>query len=144
MSLAPNTMPSSTFKLIGTIEAQTIDGASAGTDATAWVDAGLYTHLAAVANAGAVGAGASVAVSFDQATSNAGAGSKALTDGRFAAQTISSANGTAYLEGRPSQLDTANNFRWVRTKVLGAVGNVAIAVALFGVPKYETGTSPAP
>lgn len=85
--------------------------AAAGTLVSGWVDAGAaaFVHTVVGIDAGA----GTPALTFEQATSSAGAGAKALAG--FSGGTF--ANNRIEVTNDPSKLDVAGGFRYVRGTV---------------------------
>lgn len=105
--------------------------AAAGTLVSDWVDAASYSRLQAVVGKDA-GAG-TWAVTWEQATSNAGAGAKALS-GYAGTQ----ANNRTQIDVDASALDTNGSFRWVRATatVTGGAGTLMTLIILGLHPRY--------
>jgi len=136
--ISTNTRPSSVLPAVDRVPPQTI--AAAGVQNTGWIDAGLAEWLVAIINIGVVSAGGTMTLSWLQATSAAGAGSKALNTGAFAPVTYTATGQAIVEEHVGQQIDVANGFRWVRAVLTGAVANVIVGMTLHqGAPRNETG-----
>lgn len=105
------------------------DGAAVGPE---WVDASKFGQIMAVLVGGTVSGAASAAVTFEQATSSAGAGAKAITGKTLTAVTDTS----PALSIRGEDLDAAGGFRYVRATLTvtegSPAGTAAAAVVLLG------------
>lgn len=86
--------------------------AAASTFTTSWLDAGTACQWLAVISAGTVGT--SVDAKIEQASDSSGTGAKDLAG---SAITQLSAAGSALVEFKPSDLDTANDFTHVRLSI---------------------------
>ena len=95
--------------------------AAASTFTTGWLDAGTACQWMAVISAGTVGTSADAKI--EQATSVGGAGAKDLTG---AAITQLTAAGSALIEFKPADLDTANDFTHIRLSIT-TVGATTVA-----------------
>lgn len=108
--------------------------AAAGTLVSGWVNAGLYRSIHTVVGVDA-GAG-TPALTFEQATSAAGAGAKALSawsGGTYASNKIEATND-------PEKLDLAGGFAFVRATatVTGGAGTL-VSLNLHGLEPRHVG-----
>ncbi len=105
-----------------------------GTIDSGWVDMAQFAWLMATIQTGVLGAAATVDGIFQQATSAAGAGAKAVT-GAAITQMVKATddNRESILEMREEALDMANGFRWVRLRLtVGAAASI-VGAQLLGV-----------
>lgn len=108
----------------------TIDPVSqaAGTVTTGWVSAANFHRLSAEVRTGVMGASATVDAKLQQATDNAGTGVKDVT-GKALTQILKASgdNKQAYIDMLADDLDTTNNFAFVRLSV--TVGTAASLIS---------------
>ncbi|MBQ1480635.1 MAG: hypothetical protein IIZ30_11415 [Sphingomonas sp.] len=120
--------------------AAVIDPAQAapGTITTPWIDARTFFSLLALISIGVLGAGATVDASFEQATSNAGAGAKAVA-GSAIGQIVKATGDSkqALINIRPEDLDKNGGFKFVRlTITIGGAPSFLSALVLGLDPRY--------
>lgn len=125
----PTARPSQNVAIMGKIAPVS---QAAGAVSTGWIDAGSVLWLAALIQAGVLGASATVDAIFQQATDNSGTGAKAVT-GAVITQMVKATddNRESILELRNDALDLANGFRFVRlTVTVGTATSLVSAVVL--------------
>jgi hypothetical protein len=118
----------------GAIAPQSV--AAAGNATSGWIDASDGTNIITVVNGGALGGG-TVALSFEQATDNAGTGAKAVSSAAVGAG-LSSNNTQFQVDNAVEKLDHNNGFKFFRAKltVTGGTGALIGATVHLGSPRY--------
>ena len=116
----------------------TLDPSSqaAGAATSAWVNAANFHNLMAIVDVGAFGASATVDANLQQATSNAGAGAKAIP-GKAITQLLAAGgnNRQVTIDLRDQELDSANGFNYVALVLtVGTAATETSAVILGGNP----------
>jgi hypothetical protein len=98
--------------------------AAAATVSSGWVNAGDALTFAAAVTAGALGGATNVVSSWQQATSAAGAGAKALTGNGTTNIAMPTADSTQDIDLDPSDMDVNNGFGFfqLRLTVTGGTG----------------------
>lgn len=112
--------------------------AAVGTITTPWIDARTFFSLLAIIATGVLGAGATVDASFEQATSNAGAGVKAVP-GSAITQIVKATGDSkqALINIRPEDLDKNGGFKFVRLSItVGGAASQLAAIVLGLDPRY--------
>jgi len=96
----------------------------AGTVTSGWVSMARFTQLMAIVKTGVLGTSATVDAKLQQASDSGGTGAKDIT-GKAITQLVkaSNDNNQAVINLRPSDLDVANGFSYVRLSV--TVGTAA-------------------
>lgn len=110
----------------------------AGTVTSAWVSVQNYHEMAALIATGVLGAAATLDAKIQQATDNAGTGAKDLT-GKAIVQIVKATgdNKQAWINFRSQDLDTNNNFAFVRISATVGAAASQIAAYLFGVSRFQ-------
>lgn len=108
--------------------------AAVGTITTPWIDARTFFSLLAIISTGVLGAGATIDASFEQATSNTGAGVKTVP-GSAISQIVKASGDSkqALINIRPEDLDKNGGFKFARLTitVAGAASQLAATVLGF-------------
>lgn len=125
------------FELLAAMDA--VQGTASSTPlTTGWIDMAQLDRLVAYFSTGDM-ANETIDFAIQQATSNAGAGAKALDAIAQVAASAAGNDSKIYgLEVRDADLDVAGGFRFVRATITtgGATGGVASILAL-GLPRYR-------
>lgn len=112
--------------------------AAVGTITTPWVDARTFHSLLAILATGVLGAGATIDASFEQATSNAGAGVKAVP-GSAITQIVKATGDSkqVLININGADLDKNGGFKFVRlTITVGGAPSLLSAIILGLDPRY--------
>lgn len=119
---------------------------AAGTATSAWLFAGNFHAIAALISVGVMGAGGTVDANWLQATSAAGAGSKAIAGKAITQiqQAVSGNNNQAWTNFRTSDLDVSNGFDFVQLQVVVGTATSLISAAVLGLPRYEDANALSP
>ena len=109
-----------------------------GTVSTGWISVANMLQILALVDVGVFGASATVDANIVQATDNIGTGSKAIT-GKSIVQMLAAGgnNKQVLINLRPTDLDTTNNFNFVRLNVVVAAAATQVSAAVVAVPRYE-------
>ncbi|WP_374295180.1 hypothetical protein [Sphingomonas sp.] len=109
-----------------------------GTVTTPWVDARTFFALLAIISTGVLGAGATIDATVEQATSDAGAGAKAVPGsaiGQIAKATGD--NKQVAINVRPEDLDKNGGFKFVRLSItVGGAASFLSALLVGFDPRY--------
>lgn len=109
-----------------------------GTVTTPWVDARTFFALLAIISTGVLGAGATIDAIVEQATSDAGAGAKAVAGsaiGQIAKATGD--NKQVAINVRPEDLDKNGGFKFVRLSItVGGAASFLSAMLVGFDPRY--------
>lgn len=109
-----------------------------GTVTTPWVDARTFFALLAIISTGVLGAGATIDAIVEQATSDAGAGAKAVAGsaiGQIAKATGD--NKQMAINVRPEDLDKNGGFKFVRLSInVGGAASFLSALLVGFDPRY--------
>ncbi len=109
-----------------------------GTVTTPWVDARTFFALLAIISTGVLGAGATIDAIVEQATSDAGAGAKAVAGsaiGQIAKATGD--NKQVAINVRPEDLDKNGGFKFVRLSItVGGAASFLSALLVGFDPRY--------
>jgi hypothetical protein len=111
---------------------------AAATVNTGWISMAQFYALSFLLQTGVLGASATVDAKIQQATDNAGTGAKDVT-GKAITQIVKATgdNKQAWVNVRGSDLDTTGGFGWVTLSITVGTAASLIAVAAFGVSKYQ-------
>lgn len=112
--------------------------AAVGTITTPWIDARTFFSLLGIISTGVLGAGATVDASFEQATSNTGAGVKAVP-GSAITQIVKATGDSkqALINIRPEDLDKNGGFKFARLSItVGGAASMLAATVLGLDPRY--------
>ncbi len=129
--MSPALKPSQRAAVVGSIDPQS----AAAVKTTGWIDASQYANFLAVIGVGAITAGGLVDANILQATSNAGAGAKAVP-GKAIVQ-IAAGSVQALINFKQDDLDVNNGFSFVQVSVTPSVAASLIDAKVFGFdPRY--------
>jgi hypothetical protein len=112
---------------------------AAGDVSTAWISLADWFGIMAIIQAGALGASATLDAKFEQATSAAGAGAKAVSGKAITQLTKAGSddNKQAIINLKPGDLDIANDFTHVRLTLTVATAACQAAALIIGTdPRY--------
>ena len=109
-----------------------------GTVSTGWISVANMLQILALVDVGVFGAAATVDANLVQATDSVGTGSKAIA-GKAIVQMLAAGgnNKQVLINLRPTDLDTTNNFNYVRLNVVVAAAATQVSAAVVAVPRYE-------
>jgi hypothetical protein len=111
-----------------------------------WIYVGNYAdQFQAELDVGVMGASATIAMQVNQATSNAGAGSKIVTGKSITGltQTPTNNSGTiSTIDFKGQDLDTNNGFAYVQISITVGTAACLIAAALRGSGRFEAANAP--
>lgn len=109
---------------------------AAGARSTAWLPAKDYFNFMAAISVGVLGAGATVDVKVEQATSDAGVGAKDVA-GKALVQVNASAK-TAQINFTHNDFDMGNSYAWYRlTITVGTAASLTSLMVFGGDARYE-------
>jgi hypothetical protein len=113
--------------------------AAVGTITTPWMDMRTFFSLLAIIATGALGAGATIDASFEQATSNTGAGVKAVPGSAITQIVKATGDGKqALININAADLDKNGGFKFVRlTITVGGAASMLAAIVLGLDPRYS-------
>jgi hypothetical protein len=134
-----NLRPSEAFAVVSTIDPVVVANVEAAGD---YVDMGAWESVVFIFLTGDMAA-ETVDFKLEQATAAAGTGKKDLvTATQLAAHASNNDAKQVVIECRASQLDVANNFRFVRPRMItgGATGGPCACVGLGFNARYNVGT----
>ena len=119
-----NQKPSEGLAVLATYDPASV---AASTVTTGWVDQSVFFALAVILQTGVLGASATVDAKLQQATDSSGTGAKDIT-GKAITQIVKATgdNKQAIIQMKEADLDTENNFRYVRLSI--TVGTAASIV----------------
>lgn len=134
--MEPQIKPSQRAAVLGTIPPQS----ATTVQVTGWLDATVFHNLLAIVETGAITATGLVDATFQQATSNGGAGAKAvyLNNAGVTLKSITqltaaaNSNNQALINLRQEDLDIANGFKFVQLSVTPSVAAALIAAQVLG------------
>jgi hypothetical protein len=107
-----------------------------------WLDMAKYNKVKYTVLVGAVGSNSTIQPTILQATDTSGTGSKAVTlTGSVTASQITASNTVSVYNVAGSQLDAANNFRYVRASVVVATASAVMGVLAEGYPESTPPTT---
>lgn len=115
-----------------------VDPSSQGVGAvtSAWVPVALFHRFCALIDVGAVGGGGTVTVAIQQATSNAGAGAKAVTNAvtgvALTVPAITLSNSQAIVDVLADWVDSTNGYGFIAVTLTVAVNAVLTQALLLG------------
>lgn len=114
--------------------AATVDGA--------WVKADGHSRIVAMLDVGLIAATGTLDLKLRQANTAGGGGAKDIT-GKAITQMIDTAdNKFRWIELRTDELDLANGFFWVSTRLVAATAASLVSLVVLGVdPKYAPVTT---
>jgi hypothetical protein len=126
---------------VGVAAAIDPQSAAAGVINSGWVDMSVWSKVAAVLQAGALGAGGGVSFKFQQAQDNQGTNAKDVTTtttGAALSQTPTNNSSTqSVLNCKASELDINNGFRFIRLVATVTGANASLVAALvLGVDQH--------
>lgn len=149
--LSLDTRLRSVLPLVGSIDPQTIDGGGDASVSSDWIDMSKADSILAVVNVGTVAAGATVTLSWLQATADnddnddakpLDDGNDDTSDGTFDPITYT-ASGAYASEGPVSMLDVDGRFRWIQAVLTGAIDDIVAGLTLHqGGVRAELGLNP--
>ncbi len=100
---------------------------------SAWLDATIFHNILFKVSVGVIAATGLVDAQVQQATSNAGAGAKAITGKSITTFTAAANSGNqALINLRQEDLDIANGFKWVQLSITPSVAAALISGAALG------------
>lgn len=126
-----NLNPSARIAIAGAIAPQQ---AAAGALSSGWVDMRNFYSLLAMISVGVIGAGGTVDAKIEQASDNAGTGTKPVAP--LSATQLLKAGGDnrqVAINVRQEDLDKNNGFRFVRLTVTVGVASTFLSAALVGL-----------
>lgn len=126
----PNVKLSEKLAILGTIDPSS---QAVGSVTSAWVKASDFHNLIALIDVGVFGASATVDANIQQATSNAGAGAKAIT-GKAITQLLAAGGNDrqATIEIHDQDLDSANGFEYIALNVIVGTAATLTSAVIFG------------
>lgn len=110
-----------------------------GTVNSAWVHVANYHGLMASIQTGVLGTGAALDIKLQQALDSTGTNAKDIADKSLAPikQAANGSNNQAIIHIKAEELDTINNFGWVRLAINVSGAASLIAAQFFGyIPRY--------
>ncbi|MFV9616172.1 MAG: hypothetical protein ACNYZG_09455 [Gammaproteobacteria bacterium] len=131
-----NSLPSEAAAVVATIDPDTYTAAAYTSD---YIDMGLFERAQFVVMTGTLGTAATVDASIVQATTAAGAGSKALTTSKAITQLVKATNDDdqAIINVLAEDLDLANSFDFCAiTVTVGVATSDVGAIGLGFNPRY--------
>lgn len=138
--MTPNKLLSEALSVLTTIDPAS---QAVSTITSPWVTAQNHLAYLAVIKTGVLGAGATIDVKIEQATSIAGAGVKNIT-GKAITQIVKATGDSkqVLINFKGQDLDTEGGFSFVRLNmVVGVAASFADAVLLGGAPRFEPANS---
>lgn len=125
-----NMKPGEMMAVVATIDPQSLSATAHSSD---WFDTSRFHRFVAVLSVGAIGASASVAMKFQQATTSGGAAADVTGLAITTLVKATDDNKQALLELRPINLDVANGYRWAKVVVTVAEAASLGSVVVLGI-----------
>ena len=132
-----NQKPSEGLAVLATYDPASV---SPSTVTTGWVDQSVFFALAVILQTGVLGASATVDAKLQQATDSSGTGAKDIT-GKAITQIVKATgdNKQAIIQMKEADLDTENNFRYVRLSItVGTAASIVGATLLGFLSRYQS------
>jgi hypothetical protein len=110
-----------------------------GSAATGWVGVANLFKLLALIDVGVFGASATVDANIQQAQDSSGTGAKAIGSGKAITQLLAAGgnNRQALINLDVQELDTNNNFYYVKLTITVGTAASLVSGALVGTPRFE-------